>query len=1255
MSPTRAPLSAGDIVGWLNTLTSQLSQRANAAQRDALVADFRQATGAPRVTFRLVAALALLGDCLRVAHLATDVDGVIDDAELIAALPLARVAASRYFALLPQYEAFGEAEPSDGELIGFLRHHRHDAGPFGNAEEAWRGITLCKAIAASAHAAGLAHDLERMLVRIMDAVFAGRDTSGERAARDRLHGLFEVSAAAGVDPRALAFCRDDAPAVFTSVAHGAQVFERDPFDVDTIHVDARAAFHTQLEAVIAPVSHAGGHGRMLLVLGDAGSGKTHLLRAFRTSVHERGLGYVGYLQMSSDVGDYARYLLTKLIDSLERPYNAPERPEPGLLYLSDGLAEHDGVLAPADVERLRTGELPGHELSAFVGRLVDQLVRIEALRTVDSDLIHALLLLQRRDPAVQRRVIKFLRCEGLTSYEQDLLGGLSPRLQPEDPERTIVQLGQLAHQLHLAALVLLVDQVEDAIPDAQGHERIQRAIDAIRRITDALPSALVVVACLDDVYEQIRARLSQSVVDRLERDPPPLRLTAQRDRAEIEVMLARRLEVLFEAVDGGWREDDALFPFRADQLDALANQRARDCLAYFRGYQERCIAAGHLVDPDPGPDVVTSGPDPVPQSDQLERAWNDALVAARDVPDDDVGLLQLIATGVAAVAEERQWPMRPELDTRGRPRLTIGRPGGATRLVEICNKNAQGGHLGRQIDALRADITTGVVAVAVRTSDFAFKPRTQIARQVGEFAAAGGVALPVEDGELRAIAAFADFARGRTADAAFGAWRTATRPLGRLALFRKLLDLDHPVKAPAPPAPAPDVAAPPVPATGVAAPPRPAKGVATPQLPPIPPPPPPRPPAGTVDSSQLRLGVTPTMRGEPVLLDPEALKVHAAFLGTTGSGKTTIALNIVEQLLERGVSVVLIDRKGDLARYASPAWWDEVPANPAAAARKRALRERVKVDLFTPGEVEGRPLRIPVIPGGMAELTTQERDQVSTVAAGGLAAMLGYGRGDAHKKRTAVLKKTIELHAESAEATLDDLRDTIDRPDPELLAAVSNLTRHFGPLAEDLATLAIQRSQLLAGGGEVLDAQRMLTPDGGRARLTIISAVALTDVALLQFFVSRLLVELARTVRRHPQATLRAVALFDEADIYIPAQSTPPTKEPMFELLRRARAGGLGVFLATQNPGDLDYKARDNISTWLVGRVAQATAIAKMKNLLGAYPNVAVRLAQQATGSFFLINPSLSQTARELRADQALMKTEQLQEHEIAELARGTR
>ncbi|HVV85688.1 MAG TPA: DUF87 domain-containing protein [Kofleriaceae bacterium] len=1047
-------------------------------------------------------------------------------------------------------------------------------------------------------------------------------------------------AAADGDPRIAAFCRADGPEVFSSIAHGAQLFERDPFDVESIHAEARVVFQRQLDYATRPALHQGGAGRTLLVLGVAGSGKTHLMRAFRTRVHEQGYGYVGYLQMSSDVGDYARYVLTKLVDSLDRPYDAPERPHTGLVYLSNGLADHRDVLSADERERLRAGELEGDALAAFVGRLVDRLVQTPELASVDTDLVQALLLLQRGDPAIHRRVVKFLRCESLTSYEQALLGGLAPRLAPEDPARTIVQLGQLAYQLQLAALVLLIDQIEDAIPDPRGHERIQRAFDTVRKITDELPSAIAVVACLEDVYDQVRSRLTASLVDRLEREPEPVRLTASRGRAEIELMLARRLQYLYEESDVAWREEEPLFPFRPEDLGELVHKRARDCLAYFHRYRERCIRAAALVEPEaaapaPGPTAATAAP----ALDDLTRAWNDTAVQGAEVPDDDVELLRVLERGVRACAEELAIELPTTLDERARPpRLTIAPPGLRRRIVELCNRGPQGGHLGRQIAGLRALAAPDVVPVALRSTAFAFGPRSDINRQLGELIAAGGRAIVVLDGDLRAIAAHAGFLRAHAGHAQLASWRATARPMAELELFRELLDLDQlAARPPAPPSPPP----PPAVAAAPAPPPPAAARSARTTLPPV--------------ERDLHVGTLAGPRAEAVTLDPERLKVHAAFLGTTGSGKTTVALNLVEQLLARGVSAVLVDRKGDLARYASAAWWDEQLIDPDRGLRKQALRGRVHVDLFTPGSAAGRPLRIPIVPAGMPEMSTDERELAAGSAAAGLAAMIGYGKSEGHRKRMAILKKAIELHADAAGATLADLQETIARPDPQLLAAVGNLTRHFSAVAEDLDTLAISRGALLTGDGEPLDVARMLAPTaGGRSRLTIISAVAMTDVGVLQFFVARLLVELARAVRRNPHPSLRAVALFDEADSYIPAIAAPPTKEPMFDLLRRARAGGLGVFLATQNPGDLDYRARDNISTWLIGRVAQERAIDKMRLLLGDYPDVAARLAQQTTGSFFLLNPELSRLPRELRAGPSLMKTEQLQEHELAAIARAT-
>lgn len=265
--------------------------------------------------------------------------------------------------------------------------------------------------------------------------------------------------------------------------------------------------------------------------------------------------------------------------------------------------------------------------------------------------------------------------------------------------------------------------------------------------------------------------------------------------------------------------------------------------------------------------------------------------------------------------------------------------------------------------------------------------------------------------------------------------------------------------------------------------------------------------------------------------------------------------------------------------------------------------------------------------------------------------MMGYGNSATHRYKVSVLQCAIELHAGEREVTLEVLSDTISRPDPELLQRVATLQRHFAGLAEDLQALKIQRGSLLAGDGEALDLDALL-PASGRPRLSIINTAALTEIPMLQFWVSRLLVELGRLAKKRPSPSLQAAVFLDEADNYVPATSSPPTKEPMFELLRRARSGGIGVLLATQNPGDFDYKARDLIGTWLVGRVAQDRAIEKMRNLLGSYPNVSNRLATQAIGHFFVLTGN---KVIELKSDRSMMLTEQIPDTEVAALARQSR
>ena len=90
----------------------------------------------------------------------------------------------------------------------------------------------------------------------------------------------------------------------------------------------------------------------------------------------------------------------------------------------------------------------------------------------------------------------------------------------------------------------------------------------------------------------------------------------------------------------------------------------------------------------------------------------------------------------------------------------------------------------------------------------------------------------------------------------------------------------------------------------------------------------------------------------------------------------------------------------------------------------------------------------------------------------------------------------------------------------------------------------------------------------------------------------------------------------DEVFGFVPPTAAPPAKKPILTILKQARAFGVGMVLATQNPVDLDYKAMSNAGTWLVGRLqterdkervleglrsaAGGTDIAKLDEAIGA-------------------------------------------------------
>lgn len=1177
--------------------------------------------------------LAMVNDVLRVVETAILADGKVTRAELERVHTLVRASGALYAKTRKAYKEFGELR--DEQTIDFLRKHHSDTTFFGGACKAteWLGVDICRRIAEQIGDPEALEIYERMLLRILEDITAvGGLTDEERETADRVRKLIaersrteKPSPPAAVDPRVRAFCSPSAPEVFHATAHANQIWERDPLDVESIHVGARASFGRVLDRLVAErmqPGRGGDRGRILLVLGGSGSGKTHLMRALRTSVHGQRLGYVGYLQMSTQTDDYAHYVLAKLIDSLEHAYDPPELEASSLSCFSSAVVEA-ALPAPA-LKGLREEMFSPEELANVVSRLADRMLGDPRFAKIDLDVLRVLLYLHRNDPPIKARALKFLRCEHLNSYDRELLGDIAPREGSEHALRMIEQLGRLAAVVEQRSLVLLVDQLEDIFNLDEVKARVRQAMDVLRHVADHVPSSAVVISCLSDFWTQLRPHITQAVIDRVERDPEPVRLTAHRSLEEIESLVAQRLRFLYDAMGVRHREDEPLFPFLRADLERLTNLRTRDVLDACRDHQLACMAAGRIVPPPALIASGTKGSDPAPVV-EMEQRWNDFGARTIDLPSDDEELTRVLAwametfvrdlhPGVWIKTNPVDWVLEAEVDER---RLIVG----------LCNRGSQGGALAKQLGVL-AKRAAGATAVAARCSEFPSGATTVTAKQIGELIAGGGRRVVVQDGDWRAIFAFRLFRHAHQGEVEFAKWIAGAHPLGEIRALREILAIT----------PSPRIEGAPVIPRAPSAPPAPAPIASAP-----------------IASPGLIAGSTRSLRPQAVAIDPATLSMHAAFLGSTGSGKTTLALRIIEQLLLEGTPAVLIDRKGDLAAYASPAFWSSPGRDAESTRLKEKLRDRVEVRLYTPGEAAGRGLSIPVVPRGLASLTAQERTKLARYSSVALGAMMGYGENPSDQARLGILAKAIEILGElgDEDVGLERIVELIDRQDPALVQAIGRLDpKHFSKLIDHLETLRITRGELLLSEhSEILQAGELLAPSTEKTRLSIISTKFLGDNANVEFWVSRLLVETARWASQNPASGLQAVMLFDEADIYLPATRKPATKEPMQDLLRRARSAGVGIFLATQSPGDLDYRCRDNVRTWFVGRVAERTAIEKMKPLLSdCRTNFSGKLAGAGTGEFFVLRGG---EVQEIKGERSVMDTRQLSEAEILALARA--
>ena len=367
---------------------------------------------------------------------------------------------------------------------------------------------------------------------------------------------------------------------------------------------------------------------------------------------------------------------------------------------------------------------------------------------------------------------------------------------------------------------------------------------------------------------------------------------------------------------------------------------------------------------------------------------------------------------------------------------------------------------------------------------------------------------------------------------------------------------------------------------------------------------------------------------EKVMYDPADLTTHAVVTGMTGSGKTGLCIGLLEEAALQGVPAIIIDPKGDLtnlilhfpdlvpqdfqpwidpdlarragktleqaSQEASNAWRTGLTEWGITPARVLALKNAAQFAIYTPGSDSGIPVSVlsslaaPNLPWDENREVLREKVS-STVTA--ILGLVGVTDIDPIQSREHILLSNLFENAWSQGQDIDLTELILQTQTPPFEKLGAFPVDAFFPSKERMA-LAMQLNNILAAPafeawreGQALDVNALLYTPDGRPRHSIFYLAHLSDAERM-FFVTLLFSAVETWMRTQSGSTsLRALLYMDEIFGYLPPTAVPPSKGPLLRMLKQARAFGLGILLATQNPVDVDYKALSNAGTWFIGKL----------------------------------------------------------------------
>ncbi|MHB9757426.1 helicase HerA domain-containing protein [Streptomyces sp. BYX5S] len=928
-----------------------------------------------------------------------------------------------------------------------------------------------------------------------------------------------------------------------------------------------------------------------VVRGETGSGKTHLLGWTRHEIQERG-GSFFYIKLVTG-RNFWESAADSLVDSL---YREDEGGQEQLIRLLDKLARQARLDQDTHDAVIGRNELTRAHLDAFVRgiRTIDRQVGNEA-----ADTARALALIASTGDSVEIGRAYF----ALNDDDEDKRAawGMSPGGRPaqrvlRDLTRLFALAGPLVFAFDQLDTLVSAAETSSLTSPASGEGRAAKRLsgeiaDGLMELREEARRTLMVVACHEDTWEQISRVAVRSALDRFEVLPT---LGAIPDEATAAAIVSSRFRPYYASV--GFTPRYPTWPVTSAALaEAPHRYTARRLLIRIQKHIEACLQAGTAAELTSlaGEETTAAAP-PAPARavnlSTLTESFDKLRAEADDLgpidPTTEDGLMPaLLGAGLRSLlrelgADETRFSIETDFGRRAalhaRLRYVVDEASENEfhwSFRAIAANNAVAAQSRIRNAAVEAGLTADLASrrlILLRNMPYPSGPRTKDIKD--DFEARGGMSLPIGAADLRTLAALRAMLDDRTSG--LDAWLRQERPASRIEVFAPVLgDLRQRL----------GIAAPDVGSTAAV------DAKDTPE---------------DAEPARADIVVGTTVRGGRSFAVPmEQLRMHTAVLGASGSGKTVLIKRLVEQCALRGVSAIVLDPNGDLARLGDP--WSRAPKDWTDDHERDARRyfADVEVVVWTPGLNRGRPISFHPLPDFAPVLDDEDdfpRLVRSTVAV--LAPHAGVRGSSARAiQQLGVLKRALERYARDGGKNLAGFVELLAEPSGDI---VNSRTSRFAVQMADTLDAAMETDPLFGESGAPADPGMLLIPSPGKAaRISVISFVGLSGDGPAQF-VSRLQATLFSWFRAHPvgDRPLGGLLVMDEAQNFVPSGASNPSTESTVELIRQIRKYGLGMVLASQAPRGIHNQALGNTVNQFIGRltgnahIEAATAMAQARN-----------------------------------------------------------